>query len=140
MENDIKCPKCKSNQYTKSGIISARQRYKCKSCKYYYTVKKVGKTIDEYYITKAMQLYLEGISAREIERLIGISHVSVHNWVKKLGIKRISNDMHHATYKVFNHNELTEFMSDKENLNGFGAIITEVGDKFMMIRWERFRK
>jgi hypothetical protein len=30
-------------------------------------------------------------------------------------------------------------MADRKNLEGFGAIITEVGDKFMMIRWERFR-
>jgi hypothetical protein len=43
------------------------------------------------------------------------------------------------TYKVFNHNELVEYMQDRQNLNNFGAIITEVGDKFMMIRWERFK-
>ncbi len=136
---EIKCPKCNSYQYVKSGIISNRQRYKCKSCTYYYTVNKMGKQIDDYYITKAMQLYIEGISAREIERLLGISHVSIHNWVKKLGIKKISNDSHHPTYKVFNHYELADFMADRKNLEGFGAIITEVGDKFMMIRWERFR-
>lgn len=139
MHSDIKCPKCSSFKYVKSGIISGRQRFRCKDCKYYYTVNKIGKKIDDYYITKALQLYMEGISAREIERLIGISHVSVHNWVKKLGIKRISNDSHHPTYKVFNHIELAEFIAKRENLEGFGAIITEVGDKFMMIRWERFK-
>ncbi len=56
-----------------------------------------------------------------------------------LGIKKISIDSHHPTYKVFNHAELAEYMADRTNLEGFGAIITEVGDKFMMIRWERFR-
>jgi len=140
MNADIKCPKCASIDYVKSGVINNRQRFKCKNCQYYYTVNKIGKKIDDYYITKALQLYLEGISAREIERLIGISHVSVHNWVKKLGIKRIENQTHHLAYKVFNHNELVEFISNKDNLDGFGAILTEVGDKFMMIRWERFRK
>lgn len=139
MSIDIKCPKCNSYKHVKSGIIAGKQRYKCKECSYYYSVAKLGKKIDDYYITKALQLYLEGISAREIERLIGISHVSVHNWVKKLGIQRISNDSQHPTYKVFNHNELAEFIADRKNLEGFGAIITEVGDKFMMIRWERFR-
>lgn len=136
---DVKCPKCAATDFVKSGVISGRQRYKCKSCHYYFSVSKLGKKIDDYYITKAMQLYLEGISAREIERLIGISHVSVHNWVKKLGIKRIENQSHHLTYKVFNHPELVEFITNKSNLDGFGAILTEVGDKFMMIRWERFR-
>jgi len=139
MKSDIQCPKCKSFKYVKSGVIADRQRYKCGGCSYYFTVNKLGKQIDDYYITKAMQLYLEGISAREIERLIGISHVSVHNWVKKLGIKKIHHDNHHPTYKVFNHHELIEFIANRENMDGFGAIITEVGDKFMMIRWERFR-
>ena len=140
MNQDIKCPKCGSFHHVKSGIISGRQRYRCKDCLYYYSVNKIGKKVDDYYITKALQLYMEGISAREIERLIGVSHVSVHNWVKKLGIKRITNDAHHPTYKVFNHNELADYMANRANLEGFGAIITEVGDKFMMIRWERFRK
>lgn len=139
MQLELKCPKCNSFKYVKSGVIYNRQRYKCKDCSYYYTVNKIGKKIDDYYITKAMQLYMEGISAREIERLLGISHVSVHNWVKKLGIKKITNDSHHPTYKVFNHSELADFIANRDNLDGFGAIITEVGDKFMMIRWERFR-
>jgi hypothetical protein len=30
-------------------------------------------------------------------------------------------------------------MADKKNLHGAGMIITEVGDKYMVIRWERFR-
>ena len=139
MTKEIKCPKCDSFQYVKSGIVNERQRYKCKDCKYYYSVNKLGKKIDDYYIIKAMQLYIEGISAREIERLLGISHVSVHNWAKKIGIQKMNLASQRPTYKVFNHNELVEYMQDRQNLNNFGAIITEVGDKFMMIRWERFK-
>jgi DNA-directed RNA polymerase specialized sigma24 family protein len=37
-----------------------------------FTVNKIGK-IDDYYVTKALQLYLEGLSYREIERIIGVS-------------------------------------------------------------------
>ena len=39
--------------------------------------KKVGKQIDGYFVTKALQLYLEGLSYREIERIIGISHATI---------------------------------------------------------------
>ncbi|MBO0947174.1 helix-turn-helix domain-containing protein [Fibrella forsythiae] len=88
---------------------------------------------------KALQLYIEGVSLREIERLLGVSHVSVMNWVKKYQIKVPENLAYHPTYKVFNHSELTEFMSKPENVAGAGMIITELGDKFMLIRWERFR-
>jgi hypothetical protein len=31
-------------------------------------------------------------------------------------------------------------MQKEENLKGNGLIITEFGDKFMMIKWERFKK
>jgi signal transduction histidine kinase len=37
-------------------------------------------------------------------------------------------------------NELIEYMSKEENLKGSGLVITEFGDKYMMIKWERFKK
>ena len=41
------------------------QRFKCKSCGYYFTVENLEK-IDDYYVNKALQLYLEGLTYREI--------------------------------------------------------------------------
>lgn len=137
--NDIQCPKCASYRAIKSGIINAKQRYKCKNCDYFFTVEKLGKKIDSYYVTKALQLFIEGLSYREIERLLGVSHVSVMNWVKQYGLSRPANSQYHPTYKVLTHQELMEYISHRENLSGMGAVITEVGDKFMLIRWERFR-
>ena len=64
------CPQCQSDEIVKSGIVNDRQRYKCKSCNYFFTVNKLGKKIDQYYVTKALQLYLEGLTYREIERIL----------------------------------------------------------------------
>ena len=138
--SQISCPKCESKEATKSGIVGGRQRFKCKSCGYHYSVAKTGKETNSYYVIKALQLYVEGVSYREIERLLGVSHVSVMNWVKKYDIKVPQNDMYHPTYKVLTHSELAEYMSKRENVEGAGMIITELGDKFMLIRWERFRE
>lgn len=134
------CPRCQSIQTVKSGIISERQRFYCKSCHYYFTVDKLGKQIDTYYVIKALQLYIEGVSYREIERLLGISHVSVLNWVKKYKVSRPIEQDYHPTYKILSHNELSEYMADRNALKGHGLIITEVGDKYMLIKWERFRE
>ena len=41
MTLDIKCPKCGSFHHVKSGVISGRQRYRCKDCLYYYSVNKI---------------------------------------------------------------------------------------------------
>lgn len=137
---DVHCPKCNSFRLIKSGIVQERQRYRCKACNYFFTVDKIGKQIDAYYITKALQLYIEGLSLREIERLLGVSHVTVSNWIKKLNIKRPESAQYHPTYKILDYSELTEHLANRDNLKGAGTIITELGDKFMLIKWERFRK
>jgi hypothetical protein len=138
METPI-CPRCEHEIVSKSGVIEGRQRFKCKNCHYNFTVNKLGKSIDKYYVVKALQLYIEGISYREIERILGVSHVSVMNWVKQYKIKAPESYDYRPTYKVLNHQELVKFMSIKENLLDTGMIITELGDKFMIIKWERLK-
>ncbi|GGG51058.1 IS1/IS1595 family N-terminal zinc-binding domain-containing protein [Bizionia arctica] len=133
------CPNCSSESYIKSGIVNDRQRYKCKDCGYFFTVNKLGKKIDDYYVNKALQLYLEGLTYREIERILGVSHVSIMNWVKKYNIKRPYKTDYHPTYKILNANELSRYFQDTSNLSGAGVLVTELGDKFMLIKWERFR-
>lgn len=134
------CPKCQGTETVKSGIVKERQRYHCKKCGYSFTVLKEGKSIDPYYVIKALQLYIEGVSLREIERLIGVSHVSVMNWVKKYKIQAPENMQYRPTYKVLKHNELVEYMSNRDNLKDSGMILTELGDKFMLIKWDKFKR
>jgi transposase-like protein len=139
-QNETNCPKCFSESTVKSGIVNNRQRYTCKNCRYNFSVQKMGKEIDNYFVVKGLQLYLEGISYREIERILGISHVTVSNWVKKFGVKKPINSAYHPSYRIITHNELIEFIQKKENVLGKGMILTEVGDKFMLIKWDRFKK
>lgn len=134
------CPKCQGTETVKSGIVKERQRYQCKKCGYSFTVMKEGKSIDPYYVIKALQLYIEGVSLREIERLLGVSHVSVMNWVKKYKIQAPENMQYRPTYKVLKHSELVEFMTNRDNLNDSGMILTELGDKFMLIKWDKFKR
>ncbi|MFM6983611.1 MAG: terminase gpP N-terminus-related DNA-binding protein [Chitinophagaceae bacterium] len=87
-----------------------------------------------------MQLYIEGLSYREIERLLGVSHVSVANWVKQYGLSRPINLQYHPSYKILTHQQLLSHFEDKATLKGAGSIITEVGDKYMLIQWDRFKQ
>ncbi|MHA7129627.1 transposase-like zinc-binding domain-containing protein [Algoriphagus namhaensis] len=136
---EIECPKCNSQKLIKSGIISGRQRYKCKDCMYHFSVNKLGKSIDKYYVVKALQLYLEGISLREIERILGVSHVSVLNWVKEYGVKAPDKPHHRPSYKVYNHEELVRFISSDRQIKGTGMVITEIGEKYLVIQWENLK-
>ena len=137
---DIQCPKCTHTQIVKSGVVKGRQRYRCKNCGYHFSVLKAGKSIDPYYVIKSLQLHLEGVSLREIERILGVSHVSVMNWIRRYNIKAPENQDYRPTYKVLNHAELVDFFRDREALRLSGCMVTELGDKFMVIKWERFRK
>lgn len=134
------CPRCQHQNATKSGIVNDRQRWRCKACGYHYTVQKEGKKIDAYYVIKALQLYIEGISLREIERILGVSHVSVLNWVRKYQIHAPEQADYRPTYQIMSQQELITYMQEKNPLKGAGMLITELGDKFMVIRWERFRQ
>lgn len=134
------CPKCTSKNLVKSGVVKLRQRYHCKDCNYFFTVEKLGKQMNSYYVVKALQLYIEGISYREIERILGVSHVSVINWVKKYKIKAPENYDYHPTYKVLTHKELINYISQPPNTKNMGMLITELGDKYMVIKWERFKE
>ncbi|WP_339894815.1 hypothetical protein [uncultured Algibacter sp.] len=134
------CPNCGSDHFVKSGIVSNRQRYKCKKCNYFFSVNKIGKKIDDYYVNKSLQLYLEGLTYREIERILGVSHVSIMNWVKKYNIKRPYNSNYHPTYKILNTTELGNYFQNADNIKGAGVVVTELGDKFMLIKWERFKE
>lgn len=136
----VHCPRCKHENVTRSGVVKGRQRYRCKSCQYSFTVFKQGKQIDPYYVIKALQLYIEGVSFREIERILGISHVSVMNWVRQYNVQAPDNHEYRPTYKVLTQSELVQFLSQKEILKNAGCMITELGDKFMLIKWERFKK
>lgn len=135
----LHCPRCFSESFVKSGVIDNRQRYKCKNCSYFFSVNKMGKKVDSYYIVKALQLYVEGVSYREIERILGVSHVSVMNWVKQYHITRPSQVEYRPTYRILRHQELVEFYQNPDNLKGAGMMVTELGDKYMLIKWERFR-
>ncbi|WP_164472032.1 MULTISPECIES: helix-turn-helix domain-containing protein [Amniculibacterium] len=100
----------------------------------------MGKQIDDYYVIKALQLYLEGLSYREIERIIGVSHVSISSWVKKYNLKRPEITNSKSNYKILKKSELIEYLQQENQMKGAGFIITEFADKFMMIKWERFKK
>jgi len=94
--NKILCSNCNSSDIIKwckrktqnRGLI---QRYKCKSCNFYFTID------DEFYrmrnspqkITQSIDLFYRGVSTRKIQEHLAIfhshnaSHMSVYNWVVK---------------------------------------------------------
>lgn len=128
-----KCPKCSSEAFTKAGVIGSRQRYKCRSCNYHFTVSKDGKSTDIQVVKRALQLYLEGMSYREIESVLGVSHVSVMNWVKKYNIIRPSDESHKVSHKLMPHKEVVSLIEDREFLHDTNVLISRVNGHYMVL-------
>ena len=79
------CPRCESIDDCKAGILRGNQRYRCKSCKYHYTVRKHRNEKSEETKKLALPMYLEGLGFRAIGRLLEISYGTVYQWVRKYG-------------------------------------------------------
>ena len=77
------CPRCgRAERQIKDGFTPAgSQRYRCKLCQTRYTLKPREQGYDEEVRLQALNLYLEGLSLREISRLLSVNHQSVANWI-----------------------------------------------------------
>ena len=78
------CPKCACAEAVKNGKMNGKQRYKCRGCGCNYTQSSKYRISREKRV-ECLKLYLEGVGFRGIERLTGVSHVSVIKWVRELG-------------------------------------------------------
>ena len=120
------CPKCGSVSFVKNGTNYGNQRYKCKSCNYNFTTNQLGKGIDKYYVRLCLRLYLEGMGFRSIERIVGVSHVSVINWVKKYGRELSSlRPLNEESIKAVEIDEMHSYIGSKKTTYGYGLLWRE---------------
>jgi transposase-like protein len=73
----MNCPRCGSINYCKDGVVKSRQRYKCKDCKYHYTVEQRSNAKSEEIRRLSFEMYLEGLGFRAIGRILKISYGTV---------------------------------------------------------------
>lgn len=120
MEN---CPKCKSKNFRKDGIVKSRQRYLCKDCNHRFTVEQIGKP---YSLKKdALILYLEGLGFRPIGRFLHVSHVAVFNWIKSFG-EKLDEFRNPSAFQVMELGEMQKYISQKKTTDGLGLLLIEM--------------
>jgi len=122
----MNCPKCKSNNHVKDGVIKEKQRYKCKECNHRYTVeiKSTSKPIKMK--RYALELYLEGLGFRSIGRLLGVSHVAVYQWIKSFGenIESLRSD---NEIEIMELDEMHTYIGSKKTIVGYGLLLIDMG-------------
>ena len=128
----MNCPKCGSTDCGKDGIVKERQRYRCKSCGYRYTVQYRG--ISPATKRQALQLYLEGLGFRSIGRFLKCSHVAVYNWIKAHG-ESIEAIRSAAGVEVVEMDEMHTYIGSKKTIAGFGLLLIDMGNASSTAKW-----
>src|ERR1035437_6498558 len=111
----MNCPKYKSEQHVKDGIVKGRQRYQCKERKYRFTVESRGKNSNVK--RNALNLYLEGLGFRSIGPYLKVSHVSVYNWIKAFG-EEVAEMRFEEEIEVIEMDEMHSYIGSKKTIIG----------------------
>jgi len=78
----MNCPHCTSDKIVKNGHRNARQSYLCRDCRHQFRDNpQLGYT--QAVKTLCVTMSLNGMGFRAIERVTGINHNSVINWVRQ---------------------------------------------------------
>jgi transposase-like protein len=123
----MNCPKCSCGKSVKSGIIKGRQRYRCKDCGCNYTVEVKSTGKPKSMKKQALHLYLEGLGFRAIGRILGVSNVSVLNWIRSFG-KEVQQ-LHSVSQEIemVELDEMHSCIGSKKTTAGSGLLLIDMG-------------
>ena len=128
------CPKCSSTDRVKNGSINGRQRWRCKNCRYDYTVIQKSTSISVEKKRIAIELYLEGLGFNAIARTLKVSHVAVLKWVKKYGLQA-AELRSSKTIEVMEIDEMHSYIGSKKTISGFGLLLIDMGKDLSTSYW-----
>ena len=122
----MNCPKCNCSISTKSGKIKDRQRYKCKECGCNYTVSIKSTAKPNSLKKQALHLYLEGLGFRSIGRILGVSNVSVLNWIRDFGKKIQELNSDNKQIEMVEVDEMHSYIGSKKTTVGYGLLLIDM--------------
>ena len=79
----MNCPQCNSCNVKKNGHQNGKQRWKCKDCGRIFRESYEQKGYHPQVRKVCLKMYLNGMGFRGIERVTGIHHTTIMNWVKE---------------------------------------------------------
>ncbi len=132
---NLQCPKCVSTHLAKNGRSRhGHQRYVCRQCKATFG-EADHRRIDEAKKEDALRHYAEGIGLRAIERLVGVSHNSVMNWVREEVAGKALARVDAADIQFVEADEMWSDEGKKNSLSGSGGLLIALPAEFSAGRW-----
>jgi hypothetical protein len=75
---------------------------------------------------QALLLYLEGLGFRSIGRYLGVSNVSVLNWIRSFGEMVASLKEEESNIAVVELDEMHSYIGSKKTTAGFGLLLIDL--------------
>jgi transposase-like protein len=121
------CPKCSSLDSVLNGIVRGKQRFRCQECACNYTQSRPrGYGLNKK--LQPLQHYKEGLGFRSIGRLLGVSNVTVLNWIRGIG-QEVQHFVASQTFAlkaeeitIVEMDELWHFVGQKNGSSGYGLL------------------
>ena len=125
----MQCPRCNKEKIKRNGFVVDKQRFKCKSCNFSFTLHEpLGKPKEIKRL--AIHMYLEGLGFRSIGRILDVSNVAVLKWIRNASHEVASfvetKDKNKEEIKVMELDEMWHFVSKKNTKSGSGWLLIEL--------------
>ena len=131
----IQCKTCSSDQVVKNGHSRhGHQRYRCKHCGVTFG-ELDHRCVDEERKQSALQHYAEGVGLRATERLVGVSHTAVMNWVKQETAGKALARIDASEVSFVEADELWSYVGEKKELFGSGGLLIVLPKEYSAGRW-----
>ena len=135
------CKGCGGSQLVKNGRNSkGKQRYRCKLCLRTFCEgdDRLKHTMDKR--LRVIQMYLEGVGIRSIERLENVSNPLIIYWIrhfsgilrKELQAAPLPNDV--KDIEILELDELFTYCKKNSTKSMFGLLLTETETKLLTLK------
>lgn len=114
----MNCPHCQSSKVVKNGHRQGKQSYLCRDCNRQFRENPHPRTYSGDVKALCVKMSLNGMGFRGIERVTGISHNSVINWVRQAAA--VIDDENYEIPQTAQIDELQTFVGSKKTSSGCG--------------------
>ena len=131
----MKCAHCASEELVKNGLSRhGHQRWLCQNCGR-TCGEKDRRRVEPAKRAEALAHYLEGVGLRATERLVGVSHNAVMNWVVEEVSGQVLAQVPPEEVEWVEADELWTYIGKKKKLAGCGGLLIVLPRRSAAGRW-----
>ncbi|MEH2410988.1 IS1 family transposase [Nostoc sp.] len=112
----MQCPKCASTHTRKNGRQRSKQNYICVQCGRQFIDAYEPKGYSEDFKCECLEMYVNGLGFRAIERVKKVHHTTVINWVREVGSAITYTSSRSEIPEVTEVDELETFIGKKNKV------------------------